>query len=250
MKIAQINRNIASWAKIIILGLVFGFGLQLVSAWTGPGANPPGGNVSGPLTTSSISQTKTGNLILGRDIAVSRNAVFGSHVTVSNTSGLCLSGTCRTTWPAAAVNGVTSIIAGSGVTVNRSTGDVTISASGGSSGVSSIIAGDNISVNRSSGDVTITANVDTDDILTELFSGRTVHSCYADDDITADMRYCSIPGTKHMCFLTNVYGTDEDDDWGSIQCKVTGTPGSANWQITAGAPAGHFDRTHCDVTCI
>ena len=54
------KHSIMSWFKVITLGLVLGFGLQFVQAWTAPTATPPGGNVSGPITTGSANQTKTG----------------------------------------------------------------------------------------------------------------------------------------------------------------------------------------------
>ncbi len=55
------------WLKVISLGLILGFGIQFAQAWTSPAAAPPGGNVSGPLTTSGIGQIKAGNLALNTD---------------------------------------------------------------------------------------------------------------------------------------------------------------------------------------
>ena len=54
------KHSIMSWFKVITLGLVLGLGLQFVQAWTAPTATPPGGNVTGPITTSATNQTKTG----------------------------------------------------------------------------------------------------------------------------------------------------------------------------------------------
>jgi hypothetical protein len=94
----RITSRVSYWTKVIVLGLIVGLGMQIAFAWTTPTSAPPGGNVSGPITTSSIQQTKLGNLILGNDLAVSRNAVLGGYVSVSNTTGLCLSGVCKTEW--------------------------------------------------------------------------------------------------------------------------------------------------------
>jgi hypothetical protein len=98
MSHTHIINRVSYWAKVIVLGLIVGLGMQIAFAWTTPTSAPPGGNVSGPITTSSIQQTKLGNLILGNDLAVSRNAVLGGYVSVSNTDGLCLSGICKTQW--------------------------------------------------------------------------------------------------------------------------------------------------------
>ena len=53
--------------------------------------------------------------------------------------------------------GVTSIIPGSGISVDQSTGDVTVTATGTSAGVTAIYAGNGISIDQSTGNVTITA---------------------------------------------------------------------------------------------
>ncbi len=50
------------WLKVISLGLILGLGIQFAKAWTGPSAAPPGGNVSGPITTSDQGQQKAGSL--------------------------------------------------------------------------------------------------------------------------------------------------------------------------------------------
>jgi hypothetical protein len=50
------------WLKVISLGLILGLGIQFAQAWTSPTLPPPGGNVSGPITTSATAQYKTGML--------------------------------------------------------------------------------------------------------------------------------------------------------------------------------------------
>jgi hypothetical protein len=57
--------------KIILTGQIIGIALSLflinfmVFAWVAPTTDPPGGNVSHPLDTSSTNQTKTGGLTVG-----------------------------------------------------------------------------------------------------------------------------------------------------------------------------------------
>ncbi len=49
----------------VIVGVGIMAGMQFVWAWTGPASAPPNGNVSGPITTSAVSQVKAGGLGLG-----------------------------------------------------------------------------------------------------------------------------------------------------------------------------------------
>lgn len=279
MKTLSKNNRILYWAQIIIVGLAVGFGIQLVQAWTGPSQSAPNGNVAGPLTTSAGQQTKTGNLILGNDLAVSRNAVLGSYVSTSNTTGLCLSGICHRTWAsvlAGVGGGVTSINGGTGINVNQTTGAVTVSAdtsvlqsritgtcpagqsiravaangtvtcevddTGAGGGVTSISGGTGITVNQSTGNVTVSSDIN--DIISAIFSGSTLHSCdlYSSE---GSSKQCNI-GTKNMCFLVNVFGRDGDDVDG-FGCSVVGSPGS-NWYLRA--VGEDFARTYCQARCI
>lgn len=48
--------------KIISLAVVLSFGISYVYAWTAPTTPPPSGNVSAPINTGDITQTKTGGL--------------------------------------------------------------------------------------------------------------------------------------------------------------------------------------------
>ena len=62
-------------------------------------------------------------------------------------------------WSEVQPGGVTSIIAGNGISVDQATGDVTVTATGGGGGgVTSIIAGEGISIDQPTGAVTITSN--------------------------------------------------------------------------------------------
>ncbi len=52
--------------KILILALVLSFGTSYaLAAWTGPTANPPGGNTPAPINVSGVTQTKAGPFIAG-----------------------------------------------------------------------------------------------------------------------------------------------------------------------------------------
>ncbi len=81
MKIS-ISRESIYWLTIVALSLVIGFS-QYAHAWTTPSGSPPAGNVAGPLTVGSASQTKAG------DLGAQRLCLPGS-----NPSGGCIS-----TWP-------------------------------------------------------------------------------------------------------------------------------------------------------
>lgn len=60
----KIIKQINYWLGVTAIGLVLGFSLQFVRAWTEPTVAPPGGNVGAPLNTSNLSQLKIGGLIL------------------------------------------------------------------------------------------------------------------------------------------------------------------------------------------
>ncbi len=126
------------WLKIISLGLVLGIGIQFAQAWTNPGTTPPGGNVSGPITTGIGNQTKSsGNISLGGG----GNLLAGGLVAAPQ---ICIGADCRNAWP---VSGITSITGGAcavGQVVKSisSTGVVTCGADAGASAISgSVVAG-------------------------------------------------------------------------------------------------------------
>jgi hypothetical protein len=60
-------RKFSYWLRVVLLGTVLGLGLQFAQAWTVPIGAPPAGNISGPITTGSAPQIKTGNLALNTD---------------------------------------------------------------------------------------------------------------------------------------------------------------------------------------
>lgn len=55
-------KKITYWSSVIVVGLVFGFSLQLVKAWTEPSSTPPTVNVGAPINTGISGQVKSGAL--------------------------------------------------------------------------------------------------------------------------------------------------------------------------------------------
>lgn len=60
----QKNSKLIYWLGIIFFGILLGFSIQFVSAWTEPTSAPPNGNVGAPINTSDQYQYKLGNLML------------------------------------------------------------------------------------------------------------------------------------------------------------------------------------------
>jgi len=73
------SEKVAYWLKVVSLGMILGLGLQFAQAWTAPTIAPPGGNVSGPLTTGSTYQTRTS--AFGISAGNDSSAVFGPNAT-------------------------------------------------------------------------------------------------------------------------------------------------------------------------
>ncbi|MDQ5961256.1 MAG: hypothetical protein QG581_177 [Patescibacteria group bacterium] len=91
------------WLKVVSLGLILGIGIQFAQAWTNPGATPPGGNVSGPLTTGAGNQTKSSGSIF----LAGAGSLFAGRMVVA--PQLCIGADCRNAWPS---SGITSITGG------------------------------------------------------------------------------------------------------------------------------------------
>lgn len=75
------------YVSFLILGLSIFLLINSVFAWTLPTANPPQGDLPAPLDTSSIEQTKLGNLNLDNNLKVGgllRIGLYSSHPTGTN----------------------------------------------------------------------------------------------------------------------------------------------------------------------
>jgi len=84
--------------------MILGLGIQFAEAWTNPGATPPGGNISGPITTGIGSQTKAGG-----DISLGgAGSLYAGNLIAA--PQLCIGSDCRSAWPA---GGISSISGGS-----------------------------------------------------------------------------------------------------------------------------------------
>jgi hypothetical protein len=62
------KKQIIYWLGVIVVGIALGLALQFVRAWTEPTTAPPNGNVGAPVNTSSIWQTKWGQLFVNADL--------------------------------------------------------------------------------------------------------------------------------------------------------------------------------------
>ncbi len=88
----KISQKISYWAGVIVIGIVFGFTLQFVRAWTAPATSAPNGNVGAPLNTSSTSQAKYGQISFIEN-PLSPGDHFSSMDTSKNGYGIQAKGT-------------------------------------------------------------------------------------------------------------------------------------------------------------
>lgn len=58
-------QGVLYWGRVMVIGVVFGFGLQFASAWTNPTLPAPDGNVAGPVNLSAFAQYKVGAIGFG-----------------------------------------------------------------------------------------------------------------------------------------------------------------------------------------
>lgn len=100
--------NITQSIKVILLAVIFSFGISYAFAWVSPTVAPTGGNSAAPLNTSNNDQTKNGNLFLNalgitntapNALSVLGGGYFGGDIEVANGSGITLGGVRNTTWP-------------------------------------------------------------------------------------------------------------------------------------------------------
>lgn len=93
MPLQSLAHKSVYWLKVISLGLLLGLGIQFTQAWTNPAAAPPGGSVSGPLTTGNGDQTKSGG-----DIYLSGAGSLYAGFKVA-APWICVGSDCRSAWP-------------------------------------------------------------------------------------------------------------------------------------------------------
>jgi hypothetical protein len=152
--------------------LVQGTGVTITGTWPNQTINATGtggtvtsvggtGTVNGLTLTGTV--TSSGNLTLGGTLSgIANSALSNSSVTVSPGTGLSGGGAVALGSSITLTNAVvTSIVAGSGISISGATGSVTVSASGGA-GFSAktttytAVSGDNILANTSGGSWTLT----------------------------------------------------------------------------------------------
>lgn len=63
---------------VSVLTLVIFYAAATRAAWSPPASSPPNGNVSGPITTSSVGQIKMGNLMLNTDGVLANGLIVAS----------------------------------------------------------------------------------------------------------------------------------------------------------------------------
>jgi len=56
------KQKITYWTGVITIGVILGFSLQFVRAWTEPNLNPPESNIGAPINTGNIAQNKSGQI--------------------------------------------------------------------------------------------------------------------------------------------------------------------------------------------
>lgn len=93
------SSQLVYWLKVVSLGMILGLSIQFAEAWTNPTQTAPNGNIAGPLTTGSISQTKAGGNI---SLAGGGSLYAGGVVAAPQ---LCIGGDCRSAWPSGGGSG-------------------------------------------------------------------------------------------------------------------------------------------------
>lgn len=241
--------NRSYWARVVILGLVVGLGLQFAQAWTAPTASAPGGNVSGPITTSGVAQNKQGILGLG-GLGVTGAANLNGVTTVGGAGTLKFSGksTCDLKLDASgnAVCGVadgdvTGVTAGTGLQGGGTSGDITLNANTSYlqrrvTGTCS--AGNSIRAIAENGTVTCEPDdggVDATTLASTLIGRSRLYSCNRDADVAGGKSGtlpCPIPPGSpavQVCMLERTYASDGGNDVNGFGCEVRLSAGS--WTI-------------------
>lgn len=81
------KKQITHWLKVAVIGIVLGFALQFVRAWTEPSVAPPGGNVGAPINTGASVQTKIGTATQLADICVDPDGTGANKKCLSTAGG-------------------------------------------------------------------------------------------------------------------------------------------------------------------
>ncbi len=89
-------QKFSQWFAIIAVGIVFGFTLQFVRAWTAPATSAPNGNVDAPINIGSDPQVKNG--VLGVD-AIDVVGIADIDGVIKANGGIRLGGVYRNSWP-------------------------------------------------------------------------------------------------------------------------------------------------------
>lgn len=105
--------------KTVFLATVLSFGLSFAYAWTAPTQNPPAGNVSAPINTSSVLQQKAGDFTVRNFVA--DTITIGSFINTNAITSpkFCIDGNCITAWPSVG-GGVGSGVLGASCTTEGS----------------------------------------------------------------------------------------------------------------------------------
>lgn len=93
----KIKQEITSTLKMVIVSSVTMLTFYAVQTYA-QSYTPPGGNVSGPITTGSGDQTKAGG-----NVTLANGSLWTSIAVVSNKlvgNTVCIGTDCRTAWPA------------------------------------------------------------------------------------------------------------------------------------------------------
>lgn len=143
------SKQIFSSLRITALAIVLSFGVSYVYAWVAPTVTPTGGNRPEPINVSATAQTKSGGLTVGSITAPQH----------------CIGASCITSWPAGGGGSgtLTSLSAGTGITLSPNPITTTGTISANTSVVQSRVTGTcptGSSINAIASGGTVTCEID------------------------------------------------------------------------------------------